>query len=363
MSRSARIDRPVLASLALLSIAAWWGCAKAAGDPMMATTGTTTTSSTSDGGGGAGGDGGDGGDGGEAGACVPTIAPTHYVPLDIVFLVDQTADMHGADWSAVLTALPGFFNDPASAGIGAGVLFFPYSAYDCDLNHYKLLTVPVGVLPGNAKALTDAFPADAVGMGKATYPALQGALMQATALQDAHPTHKVMVVLITDGDPYACDNKLEDVVGLAASALNYNGVRTHVIGVYGAPLADLSKIAAAGGTTAAHSATIDVSQVVQSLAEIRTTGLGCDFSIPTPPNNQPLDPAEVNLSYTPKGKGDPVVLLRSKDLAGCTGQPGWYFDSESAPTKIVLCPMSCATVQSDPSAVVDVLFGCKSQSN
>jgi hypothetical protein len=364
MSRAAPTHRPVLVSFSLLAISAWWGCAKASGDPMTQATSTSSSASSgSGGGGGAGGAGVDGGGDADAALCVPTPLPTHPVPLDIIFVVEQSTRMHGGNWASVSTALPAFFNDPASTGVNAGIVFFPYSAGDCNVDHYKSLTVPVGALPGNAALLTSAFAADAVGVGAPTYPALQGALLAATAHQEANPTHKGIVVLATDGDPNVCDTKIDDLAALAAGALAYNGIHTYVLGLPGALIADLSKVAAAGGTMSAVNLTISVNQIAPSLAQIRTVGLGCDFEIPPPPGSQKLDPDQVNFAYTPKGMGNPVVLLRSKDLLGCNGQPGWYYDDNSAPTKMVLCPASCTTVHADTGAPTDVLFGCPSQLN
>jgi hypothetical protein len=357
-----RVDRRFV-PLALLCIAGWWGCAKGdAGQASIGSGGSGGSSSSSSAGGsvGTGGTGGTGG-GHDAGVCAPTSVPATHVPLDIVFTIDQSSAMQGGNWSAVTQALPTFFMDPASAGVGAGEVLFPYSADDCDLNHYKALTVPVGVLPANATALTSAFPASAVGVGSPMYPALQGALMQATTLKDAQPTHTVFAVLATNGLPGVCDTDIDDLATLAASALSYNGVLTHVVALPGATVYDLNLVAASGGTVAVHDLTSDVGSLAATLAEIRTAGLGCDFTIPNPPNNHPLDPNEVNLSYTPMGMGAPIILLRATDAAGCSGQPGWYYDDAGAPTKIVLCPASCATVQADTSAEVDVLFDCKSQ--
>jgi hypothetical protein len=99
------------------------------------------------------------------------------------------------------------------------------------------------------------------------------------------------------------------------------------------------------------------------MAEIRTEALGCDFEIPEPPNGKELVPDEVNFTYTPKGVGAPKTVLRADDLADCGNQPGWYYDSNASPTKIILCPASCSTVQADINAVVNVLFGCKSEIN
>jgi hypothetical protein len=374
MSHSARIRPPVLVSLTLACLAgAWWGCSK---QPEQQATGTSHGASASSGSGGAGSTGGTGGmadldGGGDGGVCVSTSAPAEYVPLDIVFLIDQSGSMNtcptpsacgpNGKFPTITSAVTAFCSDPASAGIGAGVLFFPYSPWDCVLLHYETLTVPIGVLPANASAITNAVPTQALGYGTPTYPALQGALMQATAHQDANPTHKVIVVLATDSEPNGCDESISDIAGLATSALNYNGVLTYVIGVLGATIADLDAIAAAGGTTQAFDDTNDATQVSANIDQIRTQEVGCNFQIPAPPNEKPLDPDEVNFSYDPMGMGTPVILPRAENLAGCNSQPGWYYNSNTAPTQIILCPASCNTVQADSMAKVSVLFGCKSQ--
>jgi hypothetical protein len=370
MSRPARIHRHVFVSLTLAWIAAaWGGCATSSGE---STTGTNSTSTSSpSGNGGSGGAGGsdinfDGGGGVEdSGACVSTSAQARRVPLDIIFLIDRSSSMSGTKWIGTKTALTTFFNDPASADIGAGLVYFPAQKPDqCNPTTYAALAVPIGVLPMNAFALTNSMPFDALGTGTPTYIALKGALMAATAYQDAHPAHKVILVLATDGDPAGCEpNVIDDIAGLAQGARNYNGVRTYVIGVSGSTIANLDKIAAAGGTTEAYDITQDISEFSAKIAEIRTEALGCDFELPSPPNGQALNPDKVNFTYTPKGVGTPKILPRADDLADCSDQPGWYYDSHDGPTKILLCPASCATVRADSNAKVSVLFGCASVVN
>jgi hypothetical protein len=44
--------------------------------------------------------------------------------------------------------------------------------------------------------------------------------------------------------------------------------------------------------------------------------------------------------------------------ADCTNAGGWYYDNPAAPTKVILCPATCMTVQADSNAKVDVQFGC-----
>lgn len=371
MSRRMSIFKPVFVSLTVGWVAAaWWGCSAAPGE-QTTETGTTQSTSAGAGGTGTGGTGGidvdfDGGGGAEdAGACTSTSAAAERVPLDIVFIVDRSGSMSGSKWIGTKAALTTFFTDPASAKIGAGLVYFPNDKpSSCLPDDYKVLDVPINVLPANAFALTNSMPADALGYGTPTYAALKGALMVATAYQDSHPKHKVIVVLATDGDPYGCEEtSISLIADLAKSARNYNGVLTYVIGVSGSIITNLDKIAAAGGTEAAYDVTSDISLFSAKMKEIRSEALGCDFEIPPPPSGQELDPNEVNFSYTPQGMGTPKLLLRADDLADCNGLPGWYYDSNNAPTKIILCPASCATVQADPAAEVSALFGCKSQIN
>jgi len=371
MNRPARNHRLVFFSLTLASIAAAWaGCATSGNTP-----GTTSdmsgSSSSSSGNGGTGGNGGidfdgGGGEGGEdADACATTSAEARRIPLDIIFLIDQSGSMSGAKWMGTTKALTTFFNDPASIGIGAGIVYFPtQEPYDCNAAHYAALDVPIDTLPMNSFALTNSLPADATGIGTPTFGALKGALQSATARQDANPTHKVIVVLATDGEPLGCEPTTNnDIVALAESALEYNGVRTYVIGVAGSQIAFLNKIAASGGTTAAYDITQDISEFSAKMAEIRLAALACDFELPEAPNGMELVPDEVNFTYTPQGVGSPKTLPRADDLGDCNNQPGWYYDNNTGPTKIVLCPASCTTVQADNFAKVNVLFGCNSVLN
>jgi von Willebrand factor type A domain len=382
---SIRLTRavPLLFPIALVGASsAWWGCS-ATDDTQVfnETTGTTTTTTGSGGGGGAGGSpAGTGGDVmfdagqmdapiNDAGACVATEAQAELIPLDMIILLDRSGSMSlGGKWDGSTDALKTFVNDPASAGINVGIVYYPIdsAAESCDFTLYDDLVVPVGELPGNAPALVASIDAeDPNGADTPTYGALKGALFNATAYQDANPTHKVIVVFASDGDPNGCgaQDAIPEIAALASSAVNYNGVQTYVIAIQGATLANLNQIALAGGTMQAYDVTANVAQFSQKMAEIRAAALSCEFIIPDPPEAQELDPEKINVSYTPGGQGSPQTLPQATNLADCGAGAGWYYDNNTDPTKILLCPASCTTVQADSAAAIGVLFGCKTEVN
>jgi hypothetical protein len=181
----------------------------------------------------------------------------------------------------------------------------------------------------------------------------------ATAWQDSHLMDKVVVVLIAVGDPDGCIMTFNGLALIAHGALSYDGVRTYVINVSGAPNPGLDMIAAAGGTKQAYDS---FGQFTMAIDQLRSGELpGCEWTIPPPPNNQPFVPDKVNFEYTPTANAMPQSLPRAIDLAGCKGGDGWFYDSNTTPTKIILCPLSCQTVPNH--SAWDVLFGCPSQWN
>lgn len=389
-SRSLRFILPTVALSAWILAA--WGCS--ASDNQGTGAATTTTSSSSSGTGGAGGNatgsGGMGGAlniGGNIGAggldpdasCAATSAAAELIPLDIVILLDRSGSMGpesspSSNWSGATNALMNFVNDPASAGISVGIVYFPAADLmgldSCDKTLYQTLGVPIGELPMNAPALiqsmTDESP---LGPDTPMYGALEGALGAATAYQDANLNHKVIMVFASDGYPGGCpsnQNTITAIASLAEHALNYNGVQTYVIALAGTSVTNLNQIAAAGGTNAAYDVTTNINDFSQKMAEIRASAVACEFAIPDPPPGQMLDFGLVGVKFTP-GTGPADEIPKADNAMDCGTSQGWYYDIDPStggtPTKIILCPASCTAVQNDVDATIDVLFGCEPKNN
>jgi len=303
----------------------------------------------------------------DGGACAAQEAVAERAPAYLYFVFDVSGSMGRAPWGdptekwdPVTAAFEGFLASPEATGISAAMTLFPDTVNDhCSTSSYTTPDVPLTALP-NVAPFAAALPlAKNLGTdehGTPTLPALKGVLPSAKANALAHPEAKTVVVLVTDGEPNNCSgNSIENI---EAEVEKYKDlVPTYVIGV-GTSVTNLNRIASKGGTGSAIQ--IDVGQpsvtekqLTDTINAIRLKSLSCELAIPSPPSGETLDYGKINVSYTPS-KGTKQTL--AYDTACTAG--GWRFDSESNPTKIILCESLCDTVKDDPSGVVSVEFGC-----
>jgi hypothetical protein len=193
------------------------------------------------------------------------------------------------------------------------------------------------------------------------------------------------VVLITDGeeseqcsyaprctDAQSCyDLLVDDEVPKAAGA--GVGIRTFVIGAPGSEAARgvLSQIAKNGGTGAPDCDPVEGNchfdmtkgmdfgaALSQALASIVGQAVACELPVPADADGGMLDPARLNVVYTPSGNAAEVVLQDTR--APCdAGADGWQFSDDV--TKIRLCGAVCQRVREDAGGRVDVVIGCAVQ--
>jgi hypothetical protein len=95
-------------------------------------------------------------------------------------------------------------------------------------------------------------------------------------------------------------------------------------------------------------------------AVIRTAQLSCVLPIPTPASGT-VDPTKVNVRVNGT---QTTNFVKVESAAACGNIAGWYYDDETNPTKVTLCPAACSTAQTavDPQTPgqVELLLGCAS---
>jgi len=214
----------------------------------------------------------------------------------------------------------------------------------------------------DAHHFTAAEGADAAHWGTPTRPAVEGALQYLATYQAANPDRHLYLLLATDGLPskLCTGNNIDGIASvLAAAAALAQPVQTFVIGI--GEIARLNTLAEAGGTgqpafiVDATGASTEA-QLSTAFEAIRHTALPCEFAIPKPATGR-VDPAQVNVELT--GGQAKTVFPKVAAASDCTtSDSNWYYDSETSPTKVIMCPAACETLKGG-NGRIDLVFGCK----
>jgi len=306
-------------------------------------------------------------------SCAATELQAEAVPLDIYFMLDRSASMtenYGGTMSikALRDGVSSFLNDPASSGIYTTAQIFGIfnnnnpTDESCDPSVYATLAMPWSPIPYPQLATwVQLIKADGLTPSE---PALQGAVDACkTRLLDV-PTHKCAVIFVTDGNPQGqcVSGDPQTALGqIAADALAASGIATFAIGFPGLPAegqAVLNTIAQNGGTTAPIiiSGTSVGQDFIDALNKIRGQALACEYKMPDLPAGK--KPTFVVVRYSPGDGSASVDLKRKESKDKCGGDPGWYYDNNTSPTKIYLCPASCSVMQADAKGKVQVIVMC-----
>jgi len=324
-------------------------------------------------------------------SCATDTKQAEERPLDLYVLLDQSGSMTKFApnrWEPTVAALKDFIDGGRLDGVGVGLTYFPQAlgqmaaditdeTVKCNPATYRTPAVPIALLPGNAKALTDSIDAhhftsaqsDTVEhYGTPTTQALAGVYGYLAQHQIEHPDHAVVLLLATDGQPLICgpghygnaNNPDSVTAAIAAAATATAAIKTYVVGI-GPDVGNLDAWASAGGTGQSHAFLVQIDamarqQFLSTLLSIRNLALPCDFAIPTVSGGA-LDPTKVNVQHAVPGS-TPVRFTQVPDAATCQpNQSNWYYDSPASPGRVVMCPGACAEL--GKGGKVEIVYGCK----
>ena len=243
----------------------------------------------------------------------------------------------------------------------------------CEPGEYERRISEVERLPDAAPALMRAYDAEEVPRDEAggtpTLPAVVGTVDGALAWARANPSHKVLMVVATDGFPTSCDPDLRtsldigvgNVADAARRGVDAGGVESFVIGVFGPEerafaQANLDRIATAGGTETAfivNTAAGVTDEFLEALNQVRLDATACDFALSEP---IPVRGERVWARITRDGRETWVAQVPGGEA--CAGG-GFYFPDASDPAeRIALCPATCALLGASPDREIELLTVC-----
>ena len=320
-------------------------------------------------------------------ACAEESQTAGLVPLNIYLLIDTSGSMNDsppgplpglpngpAKWKRVEAGVSAFIADPDAAGLRVAASHFPQGAANssCEQGQYALPSIDFAPLDGDpapgdvheqalVQWLSSLDPSGPTPMAGA----LAGTYQHTRAHLQSHPKEKGIVILVTDGSPTTCpDNSIAHIAGLAAEqTTKSNPIRTFTIGIEGSQEAELKAIAFAGqGSAYFFGKSSNLAQdVLNTLKTITHQQLGCEFAIPDPQSGA-IDPHKVNVNFT-DAAGKSSALYRVDGPEHCIAG-AWYYAMASdgaAPTKVILCPQTCATARDQDTAALQILYGCPSK--
>lgn len=209
---------------------------------------------------------------------------------------------------------------------------------------------------------------------------IEGALRGMAEYTSTHVTEgrEMIGVLLTDGDPYGCEEDIGALSTIISDHLAATGLRTFIIGMEGATDANLEQLALAGGadphddycgslTPPCHYFNVGngsgdaIASALHAIVQ-QSAPLPCTYDVAnlTPPEGQTLDYNQVNVTLT-----DPVAgvstIGRVSDPSLCPADlPAWYYDNPQAPTTLNLCPTACASVSAvTAGTTLSLIVGCE----
>jgi hypothetical protein len=120
---------------------------------------------------------------------------------------------------------------------------------------------------------------------------------------------------------------------------------------------DSGKITTPCGWTSFGKSGDVTTRFVDAMVGISSEALLCTFDIPTVFGGNTADLPGIAVTYTPNATRVEAQIpkLMTVDDCALNGGDGWFFDFQSSPTKVQICPGTCAKLM---TGEVHVASGC-----
>jgi hypothetical protein len=323
-------------------------------------------------------------------------AESQRLPSDIIWAIDTSGSMSGS-FSAIENALNKFAQKMDAAAIDAHIILIAGAGATADFGGAGFcMPAPLGSGQCGSAAQTNGSAPDSQAPRFLHLDAAFGMSQAVPFILDNFPNYKHLLrpnartqfVITEDFGPMMTADEVKNHIEGRAQATftstpawdpplkegtwQFNGVVCKAgLGIGPCILAvvppqtTLDLISSTGGLVGelqdAATGTADpFAELLDKLAQAVITGaVSCEYEIPPPPDGLQFDPEKVNVEYTNGAQIVTVIPKLPATQSACDTTVGWRYDNPAAPTRVVLCPAACKTVQSDAKARVDVKFGCK----
>ena len=319
---------------------------------------------------------------------VTEVAGNNYQPVDILFVIDNSPSMED-EINEVRENMNRFSQQIGASGLDYHIVLISCLPGDCDKDQFFGICIdpPLGKTGGcdGAGPYDDTNPPDYLHISDRV-PSVKGLEW----IIDYYPDWKDMiransvvhfVAVSDDNEEYSASQFNSELLALDP---NLDGYRFHGIFSYMSKEAACAisstepccEFAAPEGEGKIYKDLVQMTGGVSSdlcLQEfdpvfdefassvIQSAKLSCEWTIPDPGEDEVLDPHKVNVEFV-DAQGDSHLLghVHSKDLCDQV-QNGWYYDDESDPTMIYVCPQTCDWIQEDEDAEMHIKFGCETE--
>ncbi len=303
--------------------------------------------------------------------CVGVAFEVEGSPVDMFILMDRTISqsylVEGTSmsrWEVMTEAVRQFTESPEvlGSGLNAGIVFENAHGtadpeVECNPNDYAIPTVDMGPIGETGPEMVAAMEAIQPAGMTPLVPAVEGAMRIAKSWQEEHPERTTVLVLVGDGYPTICDEQdPSDLAAIVGEGYESQpSIRTYAIGVGASSELNLDNYARYGGTSEAVMMEYEdaIDAFAKAMLNITNSFIPCSYEAPTPPPDLDVDYTKVQIVYTPF-VGDPEEIPAAGSASNCDNG-GWYYDNPVTPTRVIMCPCSCANLG---AGRIEARFGC-----